>query len=178
MIARFLQRLTLIAFTVHAVLGCCWHHSHAVAEQGCHHLHQRAGLDESVGCCADGSGECHDSAARHTATASHECHDDQGHSGETSQAAMPPSIVVCSVASGPCEHSSHQCDEASCSYVPRDISSHDGFLSIPVRHLMPEDGMLCLSTGNGIRLDGAETAFAPPLVSSQQRCAILQSWQI
>ncbi len=163
MIARLLQRLTLIAFTVHAVLGCCWHHSHAVAEQGCHHLHQRAGLDESVGCCADGSGECHD---------------DQGHSGETSQAAVPPSIVVCSVASGPCEHASHQCDEASCSYVPRDISSHDGFLSIPVRHLMPEDGMLCLSTGNGIRLDGAETAIAAPLVSSQQRCAILQSWQI
>ena len=29
MLAQFIQHLTLFAFTAHAVLGCCLHHTHA-----------------------------------------------------------------------------------------------------------------------------------------------------
>jgi len=93
-IASLLQRLTLIAFTVHAVLSCCLHRSHATGHS----------------CSADqASVSCESS------------HDHDGHRRDpaviASIVAQHDSLFVAVCCECTPEHSS-PCDEAPCSFVP------------------------------------------------------------
>lgn len=182
MITLLLQRLTLIAFTAHAVLGCCWHHSHPLAQQNCErHVHS-AERSSAIPCCEHASDASHDSARPVSLPLSGsstipECGHLGGHSDELPATAESASATLLSVGACPCHHT-HDCDEARCSYVPRQANSSDGFLSVPVGELFPRCGDLFSS----IHPDGVHAEVDQSSVrlvkSSRQRCANLQSWQI
>lgn len=181
-IARFLQRLTLIAFTAHAVLGCCWHHSHPLGEESCQlHVHHD-GPSTGVDCCAHptdpprgpvtlGSGQPSGSFTIH------ECHHHDGHSDGPLATAERTSATLVSMGACPCNHT-HECDEARCSYVPRQANPSDGYLSIPVGDLIPLSTELFAWSRLDLRRFDTDRSGGRPVESSQQRCANLQSWQI
>lgn len=184
MIARFLQRLTLMAFTAHAVLGCCWHHSHPLAQETCQrHVHS-VEPSSTTPCCEHVSDPSSGSEAaapvqRSGPSTIHECDHHDGHSGELPATAQPASATFLSLSMGACPcHHTHDCDEARCSYVPRQANSSDGFLSVPVVDLFSHWGDLFASAHTeGLRAD-TDHSSVRLVKSSQQRCANLQSWQI
>lgn len=181
-IAQFLQRLTLIAFTAHAVLGCCWHHSHPLAQESCERHVHTSERSTAAPCCDHASDPSSGSATPASALLSgsstiHECDHLGGHSEELAANAESASATLLSVAACPCHHS-HDCDEASCSYVPRQANPSDGFLSFPVGDLFPRCGDVFASIHTGSVPAEPDRASVRLVKSSQQRCANLQSWQI
>ncbi len=182
MIARFLQRLTLIAFTAHAVLGCCWHHSHVIGEEGCHQRVHRVEVDAGADCCAhlpdqrSGPATVDSDQRSGPATVGSDQRTCPATMG-SDQAAERTPLSFLALGECPCEHS-HECDEACCHYVPRNANSANGFLSVSVADLAPTNVDLFALSRIRVRRVDADRAFGLPVESSRQRCANLQSWQI
>ncbi len=159
MIARFIQRLTLIAFTAHAVLGCCLHHAHAV---------------ESDRCREQATAEC-DSSHDHDGPCSHShCEHDDNSSVEHDS--LLPSIEAVYWA---CSHErSHPCNEARCNYVPTNMKLCDFDFDQAVEQLVFDNTATATALSlQKFILSSDRTISAPPR-SSGQSCAKLQSWQI
>lgn len=160
-IARFIQQLTLIAFTVHAVLGCCWHHSHAIGSECCGEqiAAETEDADHHNGCC------CHSPEES-------PIKDSIGDGG--SDAEFLVESVCCEESHG----HSHHCKEAHCSFVPcnaKQLDFEHGELSITA--ILNGEIELARLTGQLTnRVD--RIVFDEIALSSLHRCAVLQSWQI
>lgn len=166
MFAQFTQRLTLFVFTAHAVLGCCWHHSHAfgndcsgqvagyVVVEGCESSHDHP---ESAGtACSD-----HDAAISVEGNGAQAYHLLAGRESATG-------------CDSPCDHS-HECSETICSFVQIGSKSLDAnpaaeFAAVNVSAfvLKPVFAIVC----------GFRRVSLARYASSPQCCARLQSWQI
>ncbi|MGB7329234.1 MAG: hypothetical protein WBD31_30410 [Rubripirellula sp.] len=162
-IARFIQRLTLFAFAAHAVLGCCWHHSHGVCNDCCAVYANACADVETVGhdhanheCCSEGSEHSHRT----------ESHFDRG--------VTSIEAICCDGSNG----DSHDCNEARCSYVTVKLQTFDFQPIARVVESVHWDSHRFAATG-GL---SAHRPFAPfPrlfALTSGHRCADLQSWQI
>lgn len=153
MFAAASNLLALIAFTVHAVFGCCVHHHHHAFEYAC-----IAG-DAPKSCCHDHGSESHDLEAEHN-----DCSDDENRSTDSPEA--------------PCD-GSHDCNEPSCSFIAASsniLTDHRVLSSTVIcfgdtTTLSP---MACVSYTKSSR----HFDLAGPPASSSLRCAIAQSWQI
>ncbi len=165
MFARSIQQLTLIAFTVHAVLGCCLHHSHAIGAE----------------CCGE-----------HVATEHELSHDHEGHCCHSHvSSAFTGKAVAESVETLPaidaicCEYShkhSQQCQEASCSFAPTTVKPIDVTFDLVVWGTLFNgvNGTLLVKLhpgGSDARLLDARLHNGV-FDSSAYHCALLQSWQI
>ncbi|TWT67374.1 hypothetical protein [Allorhodopirellula solitaria] len=171
MIVQFLQRLTLIAFTAHAVLGCCWHHGHVLGEDTCHrHTHS----------VESGQAQHHPSSPHHHDTqcgsgATRSCQHDVTSTDESSQ--RGETALASTWRDAPCEHT-HGCDEGSCHYVPRQADPLTEDFAAHAIDLVPNTGGLLTWTGNRCRWLHPERTDGLPVDSAPQRCIHLQSWQI
>ena len=161
MFAQIIQRLTLIAFTVHAVLGCCAHHSHAQGGECCEHV--------SAHRC-DSHGAYEAEHALDDCTHEHECPEVPASGGVVQN----PAACGCDL---PCDHS-HSCNETRCAYVIPSTTTVD----------FDADVFFCvldLASSNKSILGPSvctnlRTCWPAHLwhSSSAQLCADLQSWQI
>ena len=158
--AQFIRRLTLIAFTVHAVLGCCAHHSHAQGSDCCKHvaLHQ-----------SDSHGDC-ESEHEHDG-----CTEKQVCSEVLSSGEVVESFADCGCAL-PCDHS-HACNETRCAYLISSTATDDFDADVFFCELD-----LAVSTKSLLGTVCANLRTCWPThvwhSSSAQLCADLQSWQI
>ena len=152
--------LSLLSFTVHAVIGCCAHHSHGdVHDKTC-----------------ESNRECgfHQSLERHVheveITSSSCCHADEiATDGSDEVCTNSPEI--------PCDDS-HTCNETICSFLAGasvsldlDSSNHECFDSIDVNRCRLQLSTRHLNPGGGLywRLGCKACVLS---------CAILQTWQI
>ncbi len=183
----FMQRLSLISFTVHAVLGCCWHHGH-FHQGNCHQEHTTA-----FNCCSshipmepaevhpaslgkqhggDVHGCCdsnHHGAYRHGAPST------TGHfTGQinTAQCLEPTNLNGCSG-----EHS-HTCDETHCSYVPHELKCFQIELVIAFGEFSNVRWNFSEATFSRRKSLNEKESVWTKVASSGDRCADLQSWQI
>jgi hypothetical protein len=157
-IARFIQRLTLIAFTAHAVLGCCLHHSHAIGSDCC---------GEQV------AAEC-ESSHDHDGHCSHS-HHEHGDNSNVDQDSLLPSIEAACCA---CSHEhSHQCDESRCNFVPTNMKSFDFDFDQAVEQLVFDNAATETAMIRQRIIRSADRTICALARSSGQRCAALQSWQ-
>ncbi|WP_442508174.1 hypothetical protein SH528x_007134 [Novipirellula sp. SH528] len=169
--------LTLIAFAAHAVLGCCWHHSHALGNACCvQHADQVASADT----CGDAD---HD---HHHATAV--CCDHSTHSHAESHAAVTPTTKLAvsdlaietatlTDADSPCGHS-HNCDEAHCQFVGMFSKWLDLDLqAVSVPFAFSTVAVLAETPRAAVDGDFDRRCRARVL-SSSESCVRLQSWQI
>ncbi|TWU43587.1 hypothetical protein Poly51_63090 [Rubripirellula tenax] len=167
MFARFIQRLTLLAFTAHAVLGCCWHHSHAMKSIGCAEHGSHASEVEA---------SCHDhcSVDDHS---KHLCHvsDPILNASEDCDRNIAAMQAMCGGC--PNEHS-HVCDEGRCRYVA--VKSQ--LLGFDRNACTLQWG--CCSAKRFPVVGGVsscrriDSPILDRLATSSRRCASLQSWQI
>ncbi len=161
MIARFIQRLTLFAFTAHAVLGCCWHHSHAIANDG----------------CVDRVEHARESGEHTHVHSIHECHT-HGDESETPAACETAATASELVSCDSHDSHSHDCNEAQCSFLVAKFQTlaleHQASFSDLV---FLEAKLFAVSGGNLIDRVSECFQFAG-VMTSGQRCADLQSWQI
>ncbi len=159
MFASSIQIVTLFAFIAHAVLGCCWHHSHAT--QDC--TAQAAAESQPSACSApateNGCGHHHAASAPAVAVSNVEQHVKQS---------------CCSSSHQPADH----CTASRCSYISAklltldlsDAASLEGFVSsCGVQRQLP--------AVHANRHCGHWTFFSSPQ-SSGEHCAHLQTWQI
>lgn len=161
MFTQFIQRLTLIAFAVHAVLGCCTHHSHAHGSECCEHIstHQS---DLHAGC-----------------ETPHE-HDGCSHKQDCAEISTSGGVVQNLAAycyDLPGEHA-HSCNEARCAYViPSTMAidfNVDVFVCV-IDFAGSAKSLLSPSVRTNLRMCWAGQLWH---FSSAQLCADLQSWQI
>ncbi len=166
--AQLTRRFTLFAFAVHAVLGCCWHHTHA------HSAPKETG---SVAVSTNGSDDnvrIHSSLAR--SAQSHSIRTCCHHSSTGGEAKMRAAVHAQAASQSlDAEGHSGSCDETRCHFLSAE-SKTELMLGIPpafVTRLEEETR----ST--------AETTFGPsshptslPKFSAASRCALYQSWQI
>lgn len=158
MFASFIQIITLVAFTAHAVLGCCWHHSHRL-------------LDLTAQSVETQQSECS------TATAHKGC----GHQRTTKSCDVSEGGSGQQVERGCCS-SSHQpyghCTSGRCSYISAKAltlelsagASMEGFVSTcDLQRPLPS------VHANGHL--GHRPFFSSPQ-SPGERCVYLQTWQI
>lgn len=156
---QFIHRLTLFAFTAHAVLGCCWHHSHSIGNDCC---------AEHVELVADNCNSTHDC---------HSHHEHRDESGAQSDCDHDVAAIQAICSDGPDQHS-HDCDEGRCSYVAAklqllDLDLKSGF----VERVCSDTNQFAVASGFSSGRFSDHPVFARA-VSSAQRCASLQSWQI
>jgi hypothetical protein len=160
-ISRIIQRLTLIAFTAHAVLGCCWHHSHAIGSECCgeHIAVETEDADHHHRCC------CHS-------------HDESPVEDSIDDGGSDADFFVESVCCEESHSHSHQCNEAHCSFVPCNAKQLDFEISdFSINAILNgEIELSCLAGQLTNRVD--LTLFDEITLSSLHRCAVLQSWQI
>lgn len=159
MIARIIQQLTLIAFTAHAVFGCCLHHSHAFG---------------SVCCGEQVTAECesshdHDGLCSH----SHDEHDD--HSSAVHDSSLPSIEAACCACSH--EHS-HQCNEPHCNFCPTNMKSFDLDFDHAVEQLVFDYAATETAMSLQRFICSSDRKSCALARTSGQRCATLQSWQI
>lgn len=156
--------LTLLAFSVHAVFGCCVHHQHDSHSESCHTVNQAAGCGHSHNARVDNN---HDSAKQEGC-----CHDDHG-------ATLAEQGVGYESESEPC-NGSHDCKEPRCNFVAATSETQIvlGSASLIVEHVGDQLTFcqFCLSTTSSSRLRYFEAAS--PHSSALIHCALLQSWQI
>ena len=159
MFVQFIQKLTLFAFAAHAVLGCCWHHSHAIGND----------------CCVE-----HVEHVTDSGEAAHECHSHHEHGGElAAQSDCDHDVATIQAICCDCpDQHSHHCNEGRCSYVAvklqlLDFDFNAGF----VERVCCDSNLFAVAGGfsAGRFCDHSVFAWA---VSSVERCANLQSWQI
>ncbi len=154
--------LTLFAFSVHAVFGCCVHHQHDSHSESCHTVNQAAGCGHSHNARVDNN---HDSV-KHEGC----CHDDHGTFAEQGVGHESESV--------PC-NGSHDCNEPRCNFVAAAPETQNvlGSVSLMVSHV-GDQLTFCqfsLSTCSS-RLRQFEAAS--PHYGALIYCALLQSWQI
>lgn len=154
MFAAAANLLALIAFTVHAVFGCCVHHHHHTFSKDC--VVELA----SEACCHNHGAEKHE-------TEHHGCsdHGDQHSSHNDSPVA-------------PCD-GSHDCNEPSCSFISASTCSltENMAQSSIVVYFGDSIPMPIVFYRMRFGASGHFEAAGPPATSSL-RCAIAQSWQI
>ena len=167
-LARFVHTLTLLAFAAHAAFGCCGHHAHEHHDGNCQQRTASVSPDHVASC-----GSCHG------------C----GHDSNA-EISLPPSEIALGVDSHsvcdvivegdekqPCQHS-HSCNEAHCTFVASTWKSTD----------FASDAELVISTTCGssivdpiaVKVVTLESLLARSsgFVTSLDRCARLQSWQV
>ncbi len=185
MFASLIQIVTLFAFTAHAVLGCCWHHSHAIAVCA----DQAVCEAQAVSCTAPTTGDlCAQRLAERTH--SHCVHSPQPTAGQAAVSRLTPQSDSQLVAQSRCDADVNQsccgathrpashCTSIRCSYILAklltldlaDAVALDGFVtSVSVRRHLP--------AADSIGRIGHWPFFLCPH-SSRERCASLQTWQI
>jgi hypothetical protein len=162
--AVVIKFLTIAAFTMHMVLGCCAHHYHRVSVESC-----EASSESGHGSPIDAS-----DAEHHTIVHVHRggCCTHQ-HAAETHEA-KPFNVP----ADAPCDDV-HDCKEPRCTFV---ASSSQSFASIAsfshvvlcIGTLNERDQFACSIKSNLARRWEASSRFEV----SGARCALFQSWQI
>ena len=171
MFAGSVQIVTLLAFTAHAVLGCCWHHPHAEVDST-----NQVTADTTL---SDSSAAIVGASCGHSLP-------EQTHASCRHQ----PEAKVCDASVGStdglvkqgCCNSSHQpsdhCISSRCCYISvkhlaLNLSagaSLEGFISqCDLRYQLPSVH---------IRKHTGHWPFFSPLRSSGERCVYLQTWQI
>ncbi len=161
MFAQFTHILALVAFTTHAVFGCCGHHEHAEPDE----------LDGPQACQASPGDEqeC-ESGRRVSEHGKHGCDSNTADGSVDSHAHNAPL--------SPCHHS-HGCNEVRCTYLASSSTSVDweahcsSLPSIALCSSVVVDDLD--STHSGDFIGGAISSVGWP---SAVRCALLQSWQI
>lgn len=177
MFVRTTHLLTLIAFAAHAVLGCCWHHSHALGNACCE---QHADQIASADVCGDT-----DHGHYHTAAV---CCDHSTHSHAKSHVITPPTTewvvgdlavetVTLTDADSPCGHS-HHCDEAHCHFVglfSKGLDLDLQLVSVPFAFFTVD----MVAQTPRVALGGEfDRLCRARVLSSSESCVRLQSWQI
>ncbi len=155
MFATAANFLALIAFTVHAVFGCCVHHHHHAFTKTCY-------VERSSEPCSHE----HDSKRYETVAEHRGC---SGHGDQNSNYTHSPVT--------PCD-GTDECNEPRCSFIAAtmcsltDIQAHTS-IDVCFGDSIPKTGFACRTPF------GAQSKFeaeGPPTTSSL-RCAIGQSWQ-
>ena len=166
MFAWFIHRLTLLAFTAHAVLGCCWHHAHTIASECC------------GGKVATSIVELSEAAGPVCGPVGHEC---------GCHAVAHAEVVVAADSLGnprmlsgyeaPCDES-HPCSEARCRYVATKLQPLEVTLQVTL-------GAIPLTNSHAwsvspVMVGGRILERSSYMLSrsSGEHCAHLQSWQI
>ena len=163
MFVTAINLLTLLAFSVHAVFGCCVHHQHDSHSESCHVM------QEAVGC-----GHSHNAKAvnNHDSVRHEGCCDDDHGATASEQAVGHESESL------PC-NGSHDCDEPRCNFVAAAPETQDVLdsVSLMVAHFGDQLTFcqFCLPTTSS-RLRCFEASS--PHSSARNYCALLQSWQI
>ncbi|WP_146515987.1 hypothetical protein [Rubripirellula amarantea] len=169
MIARFIQRLTLFAFTAHAVLGCCWHHTHAVADE-CGQTHDA----HVVHCC---SGTHHSKVDECRSHEGHHHHDGEPTGDDRRNPTTASSDLLC--LEQPIGHS-HACHEGHCTYIVVKLRLLD-------LELVPCFLSLAQCDTDRLGFSGRSSVYGVYRRSNGScnckrtalgRCADLQTWQI
>ncbi|WP_146526181.1 hypothetical protein [Novipirellula artificiosorum] len=171
MFAKITHILTLIAFAVHAVLGCCAHHSHAAGIDCCSSKTKQVAVDQ------DPHAHVH-CGHTHLLTDAHDADDLDGVDVATD---VEGTVEAVCASESPCNHDDH-CNGSRCSYVAEssrvlnvDASTLLGELSFCGAYCVANDYTLMLSRVIDERV---ESSFQTPCLSSSQYCVHLQSWQI
>lgn len=170
MIASLIQRLTLIAFAAHAVLGCCLHHAHASSTECCagHVVIERVVIEHAV---TDHETACH-----------HQGHCSQTHRGssiadEVTAASFHSRPIIKASCFGDSHQPLHECHENRCNFASASLKPLCLALEVIVWDTVLEDRNIALLTKR----------FASTIDSRQRRRlegssnnyrAVLQSWQI
>ena len=177
MLSSVIHTLTLLAFSAHAVFGCCGHHQHA----------------SQIDCCQSPGGQVADQDIDEQASVC--LHHGCNHAGQgeplDKEVSLPPielpdgnSIAKVEAQEAqcclgiPCKHSSG-CNEARCTYVSSDERSTDLSsnidLVIGIVYNLIADTSLTVPTvsQNEVRVSGG-----PSSLTASNRCARLQSWQV
>ncbi len=151
---------TLLSFTVHAVIGCCAHHSHgAVHDETCE-SHRECGFHQTL------ERHVHDVEAT-----SSSCSHADAVATDGSDAGYSNSPEM------PCDDS-HRCNEANCSFLAGssvsldfDSSNHECCDFIDINRSVLQLSSTHLNPGGGLywRLGCKACVLS---------CAILQTWQI
>lgn len=170
MFASFIQIVTLLAFTAHAVLGCCWHHAHAVVDL----TTQTATAHQSDCAAATAHTGCGQSSTSRTQTnCSHR------HAAKVQYTAQgnPDQHVNQNCCSSP-HHPFHHCSSGRCSYMSAKVltwnpsvgASLEGFVTIcALKRQLP--------SVHAQQHFGQRPFFLSP-PSPGERCVHLQTWQI
>lgn len=146
MFAHSISLLTCLAMLWHSVGGCCWHHDHNECDQS-------DSLSEAV-TCSHSSDHCshHHTEHQHSSDEKHDSQD-----------------------SSPCNHAQH-CEAASCVCVKS--SSPDLSKLLPTLGLFDQRTHDELSLHVGLLICNPDRDVLCPReeLSSQQHCALRQSW--
>jgi len=145
--------LTLAAFNVHALFGCCGHHVHE------HSTCVHAEVCESSSC--PGESHAHDSAEENA----------EGLINDFAAAWFGCDHPTQS----PSDHS-HSCDQGSCEFVmPRSVQHHN---LIAVVAIVPIDGLRIVTDIAASHFNRATSDTRCAFTLAGHRCALQQSWQI
>lgn len=153
--------LTLITFTVHAVLGCCAHHQHHPRSEACHAAVDSSACDHS---------HAHPGDRGDVAESTHKgyCHD-----GVDQQQGMSESS-----SGSPCD-GSHDCQELRCTYVSAPTETFDALKSFPVLvSYVGKDLTVCQFTASADSFLFAWLRSSSPPLGYRCCCTFFQSWQI
>ncbi len=160
MLALGLRWIMLVAFTAHAVLGCCIHHHHAASEL----LNLLASVETNAADALAGR-------ATHALTSC--CH----HHSAT-QVVEPARGATTAV---PPTHDGHECDESNCLFLAADYSPASECVDVGVGSV----GLYLLQWDSAgpqsltVALAAASPALNPTLgISAQACCAAHGSWQL
>lgn len=138
--------MTCLAMLWHSIGGCCWHHDH----QNC-----------------DGEGSLDEITVQEIApehcSHHHEHHD---HSTSHSKDSEDPN---------PCDHSNH-CGAADCVFVKSCTPDLSILLDSQGLFLLKTPDKFCLVTTTAILSPNRDMLRHPDDCSSQQHCALYQSW--
>ena len=155
--------LTLLAFSVHAVFGCCVHHQHDSHSESCHTVKQAVDCGHSHIAKVDNN---HDSV-KHNGC----CHDE--HSSTASELSVGHESQ-----SAPCD-GSHDCKEPRCNFVAAAPETLDvlGSGSLMIAHVGDQLTFYQFSLSARSSCQRYFEA-ASPHSGALIYCALLQSWQI
>lgn len=167
MFSSLTHLLTLFAFAVHAVLGCCAHHSHVTGGGCCQHVLAHP-CDSHCDCDAD-----HDHA-HEGCQHQHDCSDSSGDLASESSIVSHGATCCCDL---PGDHS-HSCNEARCAYVVSSLVTVDFGDSGVVGYLDFASSIGCLVSPRVCTDLPSCWPVQRGHSSSAHLCADLQSWQI
>ena len=163
MFAVTIKLLTLITFTVHAVLGCCAHHQHHPHSESCHASVESSTCDHSHA----HPGDCGDVAE---STQKGCCHDgvNQVQIQRMSESSN----------GSPCD-GSHDCQQPRCNYVSAPTATFDAVKAFSGPFAFADkDLTVCQLTASANSSLLAWLSSSSPPLGSRCCCTFLQSWQI
>ncbi|TWU17531.1 hypothetical protein Pla52o_50870 [Novipirellula galeiformis] len=197
MFARYTHLVTLIAFAAHAVLGCCWHHSHALGNECCVQHSEPASPPEMAShvvpvtakaslphaCCDHDNDHLQSPAAVAFATADHGLVVIQNaamNHGAIESGAMESGAMESETldhADLPCQDS-HDCNEANCNFAAMQVKSLDLNFEIAFGEV-PSTDVAAFAQPPAHSTDcERHRASRSQFLTSTQHCVRLQSWQI